>query len=123
MERVCRGPEETTSGRLSFTVSERSVAPAPICLRGAEAGQIVVFDPSWDPPGWGENTRRGTRDLLRTVDIYMPNVAEVADLPSEMVVKRGPEGATCVRQGAWVDMPAFAVNAINTIGAGDVFDF
>src|SRR5215207_3609589 len=121
MERVCRGPEETTSGRLSFTVSERSVAPAPICLRGAETGQIVVFDPSWDPPGWGENTRRGTRDLLRTVDIYMPNVeelkhltgradwrgavAEVADLPSEMVVKRGPEGATCVRQGAWVDMP------------------
>lgn len=116
-------------------------APSQVVEYASEArrrGQIVVFDPSWDPSGWGEDTRRGTRELLRMVDIYMPNVEElkhltgradwreavvaVADLPREMVVKRGPEGATYVRAGEWVDVPAFAVNAINTIGAGDVFD-
>ena len=101
-------------------------------------GQTVVFDPSWDPAGWGECTRRQTRELLPAVDVYLPNeqellhltgrahwheaVHDVADLPGELVVKRGANGATFVNAGEWIDTPAFEVEAVNTIGAGDVFD-
>ena len=117
------------------------LGPAQVVEYAHEAqgrGQTVVFDPSWDPSGWGEQTRRGTRDLLRAVDIYMPNLEElrhltgradwrkavdsVAGLPGEVVVKRGSEGATYISAGEWIDVPGFSVNAVNTIGAGDVFD-
>ena len=101
-------------------------------------GQLVVFDPSWDPSGWGEATRRGTLDLLSEVDVYLPNDVElmrltgttdldaaldvVANTPGEMVVKRGAEGALYVKKGERAAAPGFAVDAVNTIGAGDVFD-
>jgi len=101
-------------------------------------GQVVVFDPSWDPSGWTDGVRKETIALLRAVDIYMPNVEElkrltgqanwrdavrdVAAVPGEMVVKRGPQGSSYIRVGERIDVPAFEVEAVNTIGAGDVFD-
>ena len=105
-------------------------------LRGR--GQTVVFDPSWDPGGWGERTRRETFDLLRAVDVYLPNdeelmrltgtadwetaLAAVEGLAGETVVKRGAAGAVYAGDGERVAVPGFAVEAVNTIGAGDVFD-
>jgi sugar/nucleoside kinase (ribokinase family) len=101
-------------------------------------GQVVAFDPSWDPAGWPEETRSGTMRLLREVDVYLPNepevlaltgrhdldaaIADVAHAAGEIVVKRGERGAVYVRNGTRVDVPAFAVRAVNTIGAGDAFD-
>ena len=38
-----------------------------------------------------------------------------------VVLKRGHRGATIVRDGEWLDVPGFAVEAINTVGAGDAF--
>jgi len=72
-------------------------------------GQVVAFDPSWDPAGWPEATRQATLALLAEVDVFLPNEAElcrltgtptweeglrqVARLCPETVVKLGSEGS------------------------------
>ncbi|MGI8475497.1 MAG: carbohydrate kinase family protein, partial [Thermomicrobiales bacterium] len=100
--------------------------------------QTVVFDPSWDPGGWSGATRRATLDLLAEVDVYLPNERElmgvtgaddldaalraVEGLAGETVVKRGAAGACHAAGGRRVDAPGFPVEAVNAIGAGDVFD-
>ncbi len=101
-------------------------------------GQCVAFDPSWDPTGWGEQIRHDTYRLLNEVDVYLPNeeelthltgranwrdaLREVEGLPGEIVLKRGSHGAVYAGAKEWIEVPGFAVNAVNTIGAGDVFD-
>jgi sugar/nucleoside kinase (ribokinase family) len=110
----------------------------PYARHVRERGQLVVFDPSWDPGGWNEATRRATLDLLRAVDVYLPNETElmhltgtsdcdaaidaVSGLAAELVVKRGAAGAAGVMDGERWSVPGFPVEAVNTIGAGDVFD-
>jgi len=101
-------------------------------------GQLVAFDPSWDPGGWGEQTQRETLALLPTVDVYLPNDTElmhltgtstweaalvaVSGLAGETVLKRGPDGAVYARGAERIAVPGFPVDAVNTVGAGDVFD-
>ncbi len=101
-------------------------------------GQVVAFDPSWDPSGWGQMTREDTLTLLPAVDIYLPNDEElvrltgaatweaalsaVEGLAGETVVKRGADGAVYASGADRVAVGAFPLNAVNTIGAGDAFD-
>lgn len=110
----------------------------PYAARRRGQGQVVVFDPSWDPDGWREPTRRSTLRLLREVDVYLPNEAEilhltgrrslreaitdVAAIVGEVVVKRGASGAVYARGEERVAAASLPVRAVNTIGAGDVFD-
>ena len=110
----------------------------PYARRLRERGQLVAFDPSWDPAGWTDETRAGTLELLREIDVYLPNepellhltgapnldeaVARVVALAGEVVVKRGADGALYARGDERVSAPGFPVEAVNTIGAGDVFD-
>ncbi len=117
------------------------LAPSDVLSYAAAArgrGQLVAFDPSWDPAGWGEQTRHDTYRLLHTVDVYLPNeeelthltghadwrraLREVAAIAGEVVLKRGAAGAVYANSEGWVEVPGFQVNAVNTIGAGDVFD-
>jgi sugar/nucleoside kinase (ribokinase family) len=113
-----------------------AILPYAAMLR--RRGQLVAFDPSWDPAGWPKTTRDATLALLREVDVYLPNSAEllaltgatdldravdqVAALAGEVVVKLGPEGALFARGSERVRVPAATVDAVSTIGAGDVFD-
>lgn len=101
-------------------------------------GQTVAFDPSWDPAGWSEHTRHDTFALLAAVDVYLPNDEElmrltgttswaaalraIEGLPGETVLKRGAAGAVYARDGERLEVPGFAVDVANTIGAGDTFD-
>ena len=101
-------------------------------------GQIVAFDPSWDPKGWGEQTRRETLDLLAAVDVYLPNDTElmhltgeatweaaldtVAGIAGETVLKRGADGAVYAKDDERISVSGFPVDAVNSVGAGDVFD-
>ena len=101
-------------------------------------GQYVVFDPSWDPEGWPQQTREETLALLEQVDLFLPNeeelchlmdttswqeaVAGIGSRVSHIVVKRGAQGAVSVVNGEVVEVPALPIDAVNTIGAGDVFD-
>ena len=100
--------------------------------------QTVCFDPSWDPAGWSDATRRDTFALLPEVDVYLPNDEEltrltgvadwetalgmVAPLAGEVIVKRGAAGAVYARGDERIEVPGYPVAAVNTIGAGDVFD-
>jgi sugar/nucleoside kinase (ribokinase family) len=110
----------------------------PYARRLGQRGQIVAFDPSWDPAGWIAETRAGTLALLAEVDVYLPNETEllhltgdsrldaavelVAGLAGEVVVKRGADGALFARGEERVSVRGFPIEAVNTIGAGDVFD-
>jgi sugar/nucleoside kinase (ribokinase family) len=105
-----------------------------------ERGQTVVFDPSWDPGGWQPATRAATLALLAHVDLFMPNEEEYFHLTDTstledgmavirerapdvgVVVKRGPDGAVAVLDGDVIAVPGLPIEAVNTIGAGDVFD-
>ena len=101
-------------------------------------GQTVVFDPSWDPEGWPDATQAETYALLAEVDLFMPNDQELARLTRtqrwqdgvdalahtgcQVVVKRGADGAAARLDGVDIDVPGLGIHAVNTIGAGDVFD-
>jgi sugar/nucleoside kinase (ribokinase family) len=103
-----------------------------------EAGKHVVFDPSWDPAGWPAQTQLDVCHLLDHVDLFMPNEPELCRLTgtttwqdgaaalaaygAELVVKRGEHGAVVIRDGVTTENPGYAVETVNTIGAGDIFD-
>ena len=111
---------------------------APYARRLRARGQVVAFDPSWDPGGWNEQTRQATLALLPEVDVYLPNDEElvhltgatswraaldvVAGFPGETVLKRGAAGAVYAGPCGLIATPGFEVAAVNTIGAGDAFD-
>ncbi len=106
------------------------------CLR--DRGQFVVLDPSWDPGGWQPGTRDETLALLENVDLFMPNEEELCHLTEtstwqaavavigsracQIVIKRGELGAVSLMGDDVVEVPGLPIKAINTIGAGDVFD-
>lgn len=114
------------------------VAALPYARKVRARGQTVVFDPSWDPGGWSATTLRDTLALLREVDIYLPNEEEICHLTDtttwqdaigmvagtapEIVVKRGAAGAVYVSASEQVEVPGLPIQALNTVGAGDVFD-
>jgi sugar/nucleoside kinase (ribokinase family) len=103
-------------------------------------GQVVVFDPSWDPGGWQPRTRTETLALLAHVDLFLPNEEELLHLTdattleaaiavvrahapaTQIVVKRGADGAVAAIGDVVVSVPALPIDAVNTIGAGDMFD-
>lgn len=135
--RIAACPEVVLCGNyLLPCFGPRDVLPYARELRAR--GQLVAFDPSWDPSGWGTETRTATLDLLAEIDVYLPNETELLHLTGardlaaalemvamragEVVVKRGAAGATYARGTERIDAPGFAITAINTIGAGDVFD-
>ncbi|ACZ41062.1 PfkB domain protein [Thermobaculum terrenum ATCC BAA-798] len=104
-----------------------------------ERGQIVFFDPSWDPSGWTDVTRKSTYSLLQHVDVYLPNQEELLHLTAknsldealqeirpriagEAVIKMGERGALYINKSEEIYFEGFRVEAVNTVGAGDVFD-
>lgn len=105
-----------------------------------ERGQTVVFDPSWDPGGWQPHMRAETLALLAHVDLFLPNEEELLHLTAapaleaamavirerapatQLIVKRGARGAVAAIGDDVVAAPALPVEAVNTIGAGDMFD-
>jgi sugar/nucleoside kinase (ribokinase family) len=116
-------------------------AGADRLLAAAHAnGATTLFDPGWDPDGWPEPTRREIADLLRLVDVFLPNEAEAAAMTGEtepvaaaralraisggrVVVKRGAEGCAAVGPGGETTRTAAPVVTVtDTTGAGDAFN-
>lgn len=114
-------------------------AARTVAMSARERGQTVIFDPSWDPGGWPEATRNGTLELLRHVDIFLPNEEELCALTGiddwedaaarlartfrgELVVKRGPSGSAMFMDGELRTVPGVPIVPQDTTGAGDVFD-
>jgi sugar/nucleoside kinase (ribokinase family) len=107
-------------------------------LRAARlAGLTTSLDANWDPR---ETWDGGLLDALAETDVFLPNAAEatriagtddvetaaralVARGPRVVVVKCGTDGAIAVEwDGTLTRVPALAVDAVDTTGAGDSFD-
>ncbi|HEY0694437.1 MAG TPA: carbohydrate kinase family protein [Kribbella sp.] len=106
-------------------------------LAKAKAGGSLVFaDVGWDP---SEQWDPAVLDQLEHCDVFLPNAAEAMNYtrtttPAEalerlskqvpvVVVSCGADGALAMdaRTGERIVVPAFAVEAVDTTGAGDVF--
>ncbi len=105
-------------------------------------GGRTFFDTAWDPGGFDVATRAQVGDVLRFVDVFLPNEAEACALagvhPSAaraaarhlqklsggwIVVKLGARG--CVASGPdrmELEIPAPVVEIVDSTGAGDAFN-
>ncbi|MBZ5656972.1 MAG: sugar kinase [Acidobacteriia bacterium] len=99
------------------------------------SGLTISLDTNDDPADrWDD----GVQEALRFVDILMPNEREACKLAHTgdveeairslakqvpvVVVKRGTRGATAVYKGQSVSVPAFPVEVVDAVGAGDSFN-
>jgi sugar/nucleoside kinase (ribokinase family) len=102
--------------------------------RAHALGLSTSLDPNWDPSGeW-----RGFDELLRLVDVFLPNeheakaIARADDLAAALeylasrsrivAVKRGADGAALQTREVTISLPPLPVEVADTIGAGDSFD-
>lgn len=103
--------------------------------RARAIGLTTSLDPGFDPDrDWGDDLR----GVLTEVDLFLPNEEELRALTgsddvrealasldngrTRVVVKRGRQGCAALQDGVWLDAPAFAVDAVDSTGAGDSFD-
>ncbi|PSP83479.1 sugar kinase [Halobacteriales archaeon QS_6_64_34] len=103
--------------------SQRPSTAADLARAATEEGVSVSFDPG---------RRLADRDYsgtIRRTDLLFCNEQEatvlresgLADAVSTLVVKRGSGGATAVDGDREVSHPGFAVDPVDTTGAGDAF--
>jgi sugar/nucleoside kinase (ribokinase family) len=102
--------------------------------RAHALGLTTSLDTNWDPSGeW-----RGFDELLRKVDVFLPNKNEVIALTGTkeaeaagqrlsqschlVAIKLGVEGAIARCGGETARIPALKVEVVDTVGAGDTFD-
>ena len=117
-------------------------AAYPEMIREVRArGGRVALDTGWPPVDWTDRSRRALNDWAGLVDQLLLSEAEVlsltglADVPaaaaavrermrpeSVLVVKMGAAGAAAWTRDAVHSHPAPAVQVVDTIGAGDVFN-
>ena len=104
--------------------------------RAHALGLTTSLDPGFDPQEWwGE----ALVELLPQVDVFLPNAVEACAISgasspeaaleafangrTRTVIKRGGEGCiTLDDDGRMLAVPAFAVDALDSTGAGDSFD-
>lgn len=105
-------------------------------VRAQAPGAVITLDTHED---WAHEPRADVLAAAARVDVFVPSREELADLAGyddppraladlraagvrDVVVKLGAEGALTCRFGADpVPVPAFAVGAVDTTGAGDAF--
>jgi sugar/nucleoside kinase (ribokinase family) len=122
---------------LSSYYLHRALRPQiPELFRAAkQAGLTTSLDTNDDPTDiWADDLQ----ELLRFVDVLLPNereaskIAHTDDLEKAieilarqvplLVVKRGKTGAIARRGNQSFHRPAFSVDAVDSVGAGDSFD-
>lgn len=103
--------------------------------RAHAAGLSTSLDPGFDPEKlWGLDLV----EVLREVDVFLPNEDELLAITGSRdvtaalrmlgkgrtltVVKRGRHGCAVMHEGRMLEVPAFAVDAVDSTGAGDSFD-
>jgi sugar/nucleoside kinase (ribokinase family) len=103
--------------------------------RATALGLTTSLDPGFDPEQKWEDD---VLETLQHVDVFLPNeqeleaitglddlseaLASVQNGRTRTVVKRGSEGCASLDDGLRLDIPAYAVDAIDSTGAGDSFD-
>jgi 5-dehydro-2-deoxygluconokinase len=90
-------------------------------------GGTTIFDLDWRPALWEgpEEYPALAAEAVRAADIVIGNEEEVAAAELEevgtLVLKRGERGATVFEAGTETDVPGYAVEVVNGLGAGDAF--
>ncbi len=115
-------------------------APTARLLRKAHrAGATTSMDISTDPQGWPRHRVDAVRTCLPHVDTFFGSEVEICAVAGirnpvraaerilehgvkEVVLHRGTEGATWIREGQQESAPAFRVPVDNPTGCGDVFN-
>lgn len=103
--------------------------------RATSLGLTTSLDPGFDPE---QQWKDDLFDTLREVDVFLPNEQELHAITgrsdmrealalvqngrTQTIVKRGRQGCVSVHEGEWLNVPAYAVDAIDSTGAGDSFD-
>jgi sugar/nucleoside kinase (ribokinase family) len=107
----------------------------------SSSGVEIAIDTGWPIQGWTPGIRVDCRGWLarcnhvlmnevellslfevREIERALAAAARLAPKGAAIVVKCGPRGAVGLRDGTFVEVPAPAVAAIDTVGAGDVFN-
>lgn len=102
--------------------------------RARDLGLSTSLDPNWDPTGVWSNFDQ----LLRLVDVFLPNENEALALTAEatvmqalialghdagtIAIKRGSMGAMAYHGIQTATVEALPVQVVDTVGAGDSFD-
>jgi sugar/nucleoside kinase (ribokinase family) len=134
-------PDDTLSGHAHLHVSSYFLQEGlrqgcrALFARARAAGLTTSLDPGFDPSErWGV-------DILRTLeetDVFLPNEVELAGITgrtdvaealrrldngrTRTVAKLGARGCMTLEGGEPLAVPAFAVEPLDTTGAGDSFD-
>lgn len=100
-------------------------------------GLTVSLDCAWDAAAFTDDR---AVELIRSVDVFLPNQAEVGALSDRLgddaadaaatlaaaglcvAVKRGDDGAIAFSDGVTTHVPAPRVDVVDTTGAGDAFN-
>lgn len=99
------------------------------------SGLTTSLDPQWDPD---ESWNHQLMDCLPHVDVFLPNLQEAFSISSKgdiksalrffkqkvtlPVIKMGKAGAATYFEDAYYFTPAFPVEFVDAVGAGDSFD-
>ena len=104
-----------------------------------QKGKTVAFDTGWDTSGWPTRTRNEVRELLRHVNIFLPNRDEARVLsgkrdpaaaaralqalgPQYVFVKLESLGALVATPSGVESHPGFPRNVSDTTAAGEAFN-
>lgn len=108
----------------------RALVDNPRMLAQARiAGISISVDCGWDELLVHDGSRVG--ELLKGVDVFLPNEAEFEaltssgfseDAPVLLVIKQGARGASAKMDGAWQHHSGTTANVLDTTGAGDAFN-
>ena len=107
-------------------------------MKMKKEGKTVCLDTGWDPDNWKKYTVDMIREIIKYVDIFIPNSDEAAAItgeknieeslrflkkycPGKVVIKLGSRGSTVMENEIYSAGP-FETSVIDTVGAGDVFN-
>ncbi len=103
-----------------------------------KSGKTVGLDTGWDPDNWKKETVEKIREIIKYIDIFIPNSDEAEALsgeknitdaavllkkycPGTLVIKLGSMGSIALDRELYSASP-FETNVVDTVGAGDVFN-
>ena len=101
----------------SFGLTLRPVLPLVDVVIGTEEEFFALLAPDPGAVAAGGSLPDPDRQLLEALVSELLDSGTVATV----VLKRGAAGVTVLTGGDRIDVPGFAVDAVNTVGAGDLF--
>jgi len=101
----------------AFGLTLRPVLPWVDVLIGTEEEFFALLAPDPGPVATGATVTEVDREVLEKLVQVLLDTGTVATV----VLKRGPEGVTVLTGSGRIDVPGFAADPVNTVGAGDAF--